>query len=241
VGNEPPDELAETLLPEERQLPALIKQVAQPIAPEVTTQSGRTVRAPQQLIATVALFLTIFSPLPTDGAVLHLLQPDVEAHAEPRPFALFTEHVVAFVGSDPDTMTLDEALKEPDREQFIAAMRKELMDRVGRKHWKVVPRKSVPPHKRSIPMVWSTKRKRNPIGEITKWKARLCAGGHRSLPYIDYWSTYSPVVSWNTVWMLIVMALLNGWQMWSIDFVLAFPQTPLKPISTWIPQKYQRD
>jgi hypothetical protein len=141
---------------------------------------------------------------------------------------LFAEHVVAFVGSDPDTMILDEALKEPDWDQFIKAMRKELMDHVGRKHWKVVPRKSVPKHKHPIPMVWSMKRKRNPIGEITKWKARLCAGGHRSIPFVDYWNTYSPVVSWNTVRILIVMALLNGWHMRSIDFVLAFPQAPVK-------------
>jgi hypothetical protein len=93
VEDEPPDELAEALPPEEQQIPAPIEQVAQPIAPEVTTRSGRTIRAPCRLIATVALFLTTFSPLPTDGTVLHLLQPDVEAHAEPHPFALFTEHI----------------------------------------------------------------------------------------------------------------------------------------------------
>jgi hypothetical protein len=45
----------------------------------------------------------MFSPFPVDDTILHLLQPDVEAHAEPHPFALFTEHVVALVGSDPDT------------------------------------------------------------------------------------------------------------------------------------------
>jgi hypothetical protein len=72
------------------------------------------------------------------------------------------------------------------------------------------------------------KRKRNPIGEILKWKARLCAGGHKSLAFINYWSTYSPVVSWNTVRLMIIMALVNGWHMQSIDFVLAFPQAPIK-------------
>ena len=77
-------------------------------------------------------------------------------------------------------------------------------------------------------MVWSMKRKRNPIGEIVKWKARLCAGGHKSIEFLDYWNTYSPVVSWNTVRLLIVIALLNDWHMQSIDFVLAFPQAPVK-------------
>jgi hypothetical protein len=45
---------------------------------------------------------------------------------------------------------------------------------------------------------------------------------------MDYWSTYSPVVSWNTVGVVMVMSLLNNWHMQSIDFVLAFSQAPIK-------------
>jgi hypothetical protein len=72
------------------------------------------------------------------------------------------------------------------------------------------------------------KRKRNPVGDILKWKARLCAGGHKSLEFVDYWNTYSPVVSWSTVRLMIVVALLNDWHTWSIDFILAFPQAPIQ-------------
>jgi hypothetical protein len=129
-----------------------VRNVEPPPIPATVTRSGRSVRRPQRLIAAIALFLTTFSPQPIDGTALHLLQPDVEAYAEPHPFALFTEHVVAFVGSDPDTMTLDEALKDPDRDQFIEAMRKELMDHVGRKHWKVVPGNLSP--STSTPYLW---------------------------------------------------------------------------------------
>ena len=125
-------------------------------------------------------------------------------------------------------MYLEEALRQPDREEFIKAMYKELNDHISRKHWKVVPLKSVPQHKKPIPMVWSMKRKQNLIGEIMKWKARLCAGGHKSVKFLDYWNRYLPVVSWNTVRLLIVIALLNNWYMQLIDFVLAFPQAPVK-------------
>ena len=170
-----------------------------------------------------------FSPLPTDHVETHLLQPDTLAQSIPHPFAMILEQTTAFIAkSDPDTMYLEEALRQPDREEFIKAMYKELNDHISRKHWKVVPLKSVPQYKKPIPMVWSMKRKRNPIGEITKWKARLCAGGHKSIEFLDYWNTYSPVVSWNTVRLLIVIALLNDWHMQSIDFVLAFPQAPVK-------------
>ena len=74
-------------------------------------------------------------------------------------------------------------------------MEKELRDHINRKHWKVVPLKSISVGKHVIPMVWSMKRKWNPLGDIVKWKARLCAGGHQSIESFDYWATYSPVVS----------------------------------------------
>jgi hypothetical protein len=77
-------------------------------------------------------------------------------------------------------------------------------------------------------MVWAMKRKRNPLGEIIKVKARLCAGGHRSIENVDYWDTYAPVVSWSTVRLMIIFALINNWHMESIDFVLAYPQAPIK-------------
>ena len=57
--------------------------------------------------------------------------------------------------------------------------------------------------KTPLPMVWSMKRKRDPMGEIKKWKARFCTGGHKSIEYVDFWNTYPPVVSWNTVRLML--------------------------------------
>ena len=78
-------------------------------------------------------------------------------------------------------MYLHEALQQPDRDKFIEAIEKELDDHILRKHWKVIPLCNVPKGKNPLPMVWSMKRKRNPLGEITRYKARLCAGGHKSV------------------------------------------------------------
>lgn len=194
----------------------------------VVTRSGRRVRRNPRYFSDMhanSVFLQTFSP---QRRAPCLLQPDVEALVEPHPLALMSERVLGLTASsDPDTMTLDEALNQPDREEFVKAMHKELKDHIERKHWKVIPLSAIPKHKRAIPMVWSMKRKRNPIGDIVKWKARLCAGGHRSIEMVDYWSTYSPVVSWNTVRLMVVFAMLNNWHMESIDFVLAFPQAPV--------------
>ena len=59
-------------------------------------------------------------------------------------------------------------------------------------------------------MVWSMKCKHNPVGEIVKWKAHVCAGDQKSMESVKYWSTYSPVVSWSTVYLAIMLALINN-------------------------------
>ena len=77
-------------------------------------------------------------------------------------------------------------------------------------------------------MVGSMKRKRNPLREITKWKARLYARGHKSIENVDYWSTYSPIFLWSTFRLILVLALVNNWEMISIDFIMALPQAATK-------------
>ena len=77
-------------------------------------------------------------------------------------------------------------------------------------------------------MVWTLRRKRDPMGAIMKWKARLCAGGHRQVYGDTYWSTFAPVVSWTTVRCVFVLALLLGWHMRSIDFIMAYTQAKVK-------------
>lgn len=180
--------------------------------------------------------LNTFSLLSTDISTHELLQPS--DGIEPHPLAFAVDHIYAnAVSADPDVMTFEEAMRCPDREKFIEAMHKELNDHINRRHWKVVPAKSVPRHKRAIPMVWSMKRKRDPVGTIVKWKARLCAGGHRSIENVDYWATYSPVVSWSTVRLAIIFALINSWYIESIDFVLAYPQAPVQTDIYMVPPK----
>ena len=46
--------------------------------------------------------------------------------------ALVVQHIFGNVASsrDPDTMTLDEALRQPDHDEFIKAMHKEIDDHI---------------------------------------------------------------------------------------------------------------
>ena len=73
--------------------------------------------------------------------------------------------------ADPDTMTLKEALKQPDAEEFLKAMVKEVEDHVRREHWKIMTiSEMIASGCKGKPImgVWSMKRKRNPLGVIAK-------------------------------------------------------------------------
>ena len=46
------------------------------------------------------------------------------------------------------------------------------------KHWNVIFLKHLFKSRKCLPTMWPMKRKRNPLGNIIKYKALLYAGGH---------------------------------------------------------------
>lgn len=63
--------------------------------------------------------------------------------------------------SYPDTMHFDQGMREPDRDQFLHAVIKEVNDHIDRNHRQLVPGSSVPQGMKVLPSVWSLKRKRD--------------------------------------------------------------------------------
>lgn len=87
--------------------------------------------------------------------------------------------------------------------------------------------------------IWSFKRKRNPAGNITKYKARFCCHGGQTIKGIHYKELFSPVVSWATVQFMFMLAAVNNWHACQIDFVLAFPQANVKKdVYMYLPKKF---
>ena len=60
-----------------------------------------------------------------------LLQPDTEGQSEPYPITLTSNGIFAFIGSDPDLIHLEEALSQPEREEFIKSMKKDFQDNIN--------------------------------------------------------------------------------------------------------------
>ena len=150
------------------------------------------------------------------------------------------EPVVYAVSANPDIMYLHEAMKAPDRDQFKKAVDKELKDHIAHKHWEVVPRSEVPKGTRVLDMVWAMRCKRHiDMCEVYKWKAWLNIHGGQQQHGIDYWETYAPVVTWQTIHFFFMLAIIRGWQIHQIDFVLAYTQAPAEvPLYMKFPQGY---
>ena len=130
----------------------------------------------------------------------HLAQTGIQSICDFHPFSGLWVFASTIAQPDgyPDAMPLNVALQQPDHDKFIHAMARELEQHTELKYWKIIHKSQVPKNAKPIPMVWTLRYKRDPAGEILKWKARLCAGGHRQVFGDTYWTTFAPVVSWTT-------------------------------------------
>ena len=128
-----------------------------------------------------------------------------------------------------DTMYYHQAMRQPDAPQFMDAIVKEINGHVDGNTWELIRREDVPDGHEPVPSVWSMKRKRDlTTGEITKWKARLNLHGGKQTYGVNYFETWSPVVGWFSVRLLICFALIQNWSIRQVDFVMAFPQAPIE-------------
>jgi hypothetical protein len=194
-----------------REEPASEGDAAPSTTDQRRTRSGRISVPTDRLIAALHVSWEVFH----DGG--YQIQDDME---DPIAFA---------ASSNPDIMYIDQALKEPDSEQFRQAMTDKVASHTELGHWQVRNRASLPPGEKVLPSVWAMRRKRRiSTGEAYKWKARLNIHGGKQEYGVNFWETYAPVISWTTIRLFLVLSILNGWQTRQVDFVLAFPQADIE-------------
>jgi hypothetical protein len=63
--------------------------------------------------------------------------------------------------TDPDTVHMHEAMKEPDRKEFIKGMQKEVSDQSNNKNFSIIHCSEVPEGAAILPTAWQMKRKRD--------------------------------------------------------------------------------
>jgi hypothetical protein len=111
----------------------------------------------------------------------------------------------------------------------MEAVIKEVNGHIDNDHWKLIPRTEVPEGTEVVPSVWAMQRKQNlTTGRVTKHKARLNLHGGKQEFGKNYYETYAPVVTWFAIRLLIVFGVLFNWALCQVDFVMAYPQAPIK-------------
>jgi Reverse transcriptase (RNA-dependent DNA polymerase)/GAG-pre-integrase domain len=133
---------------------------------------------------------------------------------------------VAYAASkDPDTMYLHQAMQQPDKDQFLEAMVKEVEGQMSNGNFAIVHIDEVPQGATILPAVWAMRRKRRiGTGEIYKWKARLNIDGSKQTKGVNFWDTYAPVASWLVIRLILILIITRRWKTRQIDYVQAYTQ-----------------
>ena len=145
---------------------------------------------------------------------------------------------IAQKNKDPDILTYEEAMRDPDREKWLDAAGVEISELESYTSWLEVPRSEAEDKNENIvPTTWVFRRKRKPDGTIKRWKARFCVRGDLMRGITD---TFAPVVAFSTVRIFLIFSLLLGWFTCSIDFSNAFIQAHrTKPIYMHLPRGFK--
>ena len=127
-------------------------------------------------------------------------------------------------------------MNSSDRDKWCEAAKKEIEELEGKVTWIEVP--MLQARAKIIPGTWVFRVKRNPSGEITKFKGRYCLRGDLE-DENEVEDTFAPTVAWSTVRLFLVLSMILGWTTASVDFSNAFVQAKLdKPKWMHIPRGF---
>ena len=112
-----------------------------------------------------------------------------------------------------------EVLSSSARDEWMTAMQDEMSSMDKNKVWKLV---DLPPGRKTIGNKWVLKIKRKADGSIDKYKARLVAKGYTQREGIDYEETFSPVVRFASVRLILAIVAHLDLELFQMDVKTAF-------------------
>ena len=112
-----------------------------------------------------------------------------------------------------DAMTL------PQWPQWLAAMEEEMCHIKELGTWELVLR---PAEGNVVRCKWVYKLKRDEKGQVSRYKARLVAQGFTQVPRVDYVDTFTPVVKFLTLRVLLALAASHDWEIHQMDVKNAY-------------------
>jgi hypothetical protein len=126
-----------------------------------------------------------------------------------------------------DNPYFETAIRGPFQAEYWKAMQVELNTLVKDFYcWGLIP---CTPYMKVISSTWALKVKRYPNGSVKKFKARFCTHGNQQKEGIIFFETWSPVVQWSTIPIVMILAALGDWKSVQCDITEAFIHAFLKP------------
>ena len=101
--------------------------------------------------------------------------------------------------------SFEEAVEDPT---WVDAMVEEYDSIVRNSAWEIVPR---PEGKSVVGSRWIYKVKQAVDGSVEKYKARFVARGFSQIEGIDYEETFSPVITYSSIQMILALSAQMGW------------------------------
>lgn len=115
--------------------------------------------------------------------------------------------------------TYEEAVTSPNAEEWITAMKEEMSSMAKNHVWELV---DLPPGRKTVGNKWVLKVKRKADGSIDKYKARLVAKGYTQREGIDYEETFSPVVRFASIRLILAIVAHLDLELFQMDVKTAF-------------------
>jgi hypothetical protein len=111
-----------------------------------------------------------------------------------------------------DIMYLQQTLKQPNAKEFVQVVIKEVNGHVDSNNWKLLKQSKVPEDVQIVPSVWSLQRKCNlTMNKVKSHKARLNLHGGKQVYIMNYFVTYTPVVTWFAIRCMIIFGIIFCW------------------------------
>ena len=119
-----------------------------------------------------------------------------------------------------EPQTFEEAVSHPtDGGEWRRAIKEELRNHQANKTFKVIPDQ---PNRNKVSLKWVFARKRNALGQVVRYKARLVARGFSQRYGVDYDKTYAPVISMTVFRVLCAIAVKHDLQLFQVDVTAAY-------------------
>jgi hypothetical protein len=128
--------------------------------------------------------------------------------------------------SQSDPLTWREAMRRPDRAEWVNAIAAELKSLHETGTFEDC--NALPPGHNAVDAKFVFKIKREPDGTIERYKARLVAKGYSQMPGVDFDEVFSPVVKLTSVRVLCTLAVQLQLHFYHLDVDTAFLNGDLK-------------